>query len=272
VIFGLKIILNEWNKRKGPFLNVVSRMAILATIGSFGRVLYLSVDPHGFFNFVPRALDSIWWNATIVLWENAFFLLILYWIELLSNHTLTKNLHDLQRFRLPFLISIVVCSVCIIPLGLWEDLVHSFLSIACYYGVNVILVSFLIVFSSYHGLKLLKTIKNIQSGVSVRNDTFNVFISRLTHLLLGMDCLLAGFIIIAVVYTILGSEPFPFIGISLAARLLESATVTWCFLFLYNSTPTSSSSYSGSRVSAFETKVSFSESGLTDKDNSEQRI
>jgi hypothetical protein len=136
------------------------------------------VDPQGFRNIFPSALESIMYDLPLLLWLDAGYLILLYWyvigqlvltsrrVELLKSNGISRLTH-LQRFR-PVIIGIaIVTAALILPLGLVNAWKNSVVADDLYDAAFCIFFLSVIIFASYYGRQLLQILKGLYNPKQV---------------------------------------------------------------------------------------------------------
>lgn len=128
-------------------------------------MVYLTIDPYGIWGFLPRVLAAIIWDGSNLCLMNSFYLLVLYWIEIITMSKLLVS-PTIQQMRPALFAGLVISTVAIVPLGIWTELQRTLLSLGVYYAVLVVLLIFLIGFSTYHGMRLLDVLRTNSNSLS----------------------------------------------------------------------------------------------------------
>eukprot|EP01114_Cavostelium_apophysatum_P007839 TRINITY_DN20041_c0_g1_i1.p1 TRINITY_DN20041_c0_g1~~TRINITY_DN20041_c0_g1_i1.p1 ORF type:complete len:368 (+),score=26.33 TRINITY_DN20041_c0_g1_i1:33-1106(+) len=234
IVFAGYLLISEHrlHRRTGsPYFNIVTQVNLLIVVGSFTRILYFTIDPHNYYGFVSAIPDSILFNSGLILWTNSFYLLILFWIELLDMTKLLP-MESIMRTKPLFFVGIALSSLALLPLGAWMEIDHSFRSLVVYYGVVVVLLVFLIAFSLYHGIRLLRVIRDTASMQGPKGRLRD-FMKRLTRLLFVINGLLVLCIILSALYSFYGKKPWAFIALSAIFRFTEFGCILTEMMFLY---------------------------------------
>ncbi len=120
-----------------------------------------SVDPQNYFQRLPNAVDTLFFNIPIVIWIDVGCVLVLHWVELQEKSHISELAANVKRLR-PLLYVLCGISLIILLLAvLYAGNVEPTLVLSIYNGFIGIFLICLMVSFFYYGRKFLKTVEEL---------------------------------------------------------------------------------------------------------------
>jgi hypothetical protein len=137
--------------------------------------------------------------------------MMLYWIELTKLGGI-KTLGSLKKLKSLYVILVILTFVTVLPIGIWESIEETNLSIDLFNGILALYVIIDVFFSLKYGIKFFRIIKNLWE--STRNQGIKVFLTKVTIFLLWCTSLMILTATSLILYSLVGAEQIPFVYVT----------------------------------------------------------
>jgi len=212
--------------RQGWKWTVVTITLCLLMTGILMRILELGIDPHDFRGILGPIASNFLESVSSVLYINAAFLVMLYWIEL-QTMTGIKSLRSVQRLRPLMIILWILTAVIYFPISLWDAFDSSTAADDANGVLNIIFLLILIISFLISGIRLRIMIKSIGGNAGSNSQEVEIFLKKISVFLLYFS-IFASLLVILIIIGIITNVQNSVWGLPLERGIGE----TFIFVFI----------------------------------------